>query len=348
MLTLFKPDQHKRIKQIWEIPSSANIDHLYCYWENNKTLLFSDKYETLSNLNTDNFTTRTICSGSKIYFSPDSLISPLFLSKLKAFNIDIKRVTKPEKADIIVCSKRNPISSNCISITSEYNEDNVRIQYTTYDSNDKNEETKQALQQVFGKSFYFVAAAYNNDLANKAYLMDTYPDKIVFDQDLMKYLFQFLPTIDDEAFDNVIQMLSNSEESVRNLGYNCLQYYNFSNRLFDLLWFMKKRRRYNCTTLSKASSAQKLISVVLNDSLEYEYCYAGYYDLKNYVNQVIENPLNTQSMDTIAQKIVTQYCNDIESEDSYVNIKNALRLIGYTIKLEKLPDDQNGETESGN
>lgn len=343
MIDILKLDSTKYVSSIYNIPGEpiTSLDNMSKYFDRSKTLILSDTLQDLKDLKKSNFTTGTISPGSKIYFSSDSEISPLYLSKLKEYNTKIKRVLKPENADVIVIST-NTNYNDIIYITSKY-VGNQRVQFGYYN---EEEEDKTSLEHIFGMPFYFSLQADNAKIAQKYFLIDKYPNKIVTDIDFIKYVFQFLPVIDDDTYNNVISMLNNSDKSVRHIGADCLQYYNFSNHIWDLFNFYKTRdTRYY--SRFKPSLSEQFIACALNIHLSWSYSNTSYSTIKIHVKQVMENPLNTQSANDIAQKIINRYLDDIKNDYSFNAINDALNTIGYTIKLEKLPDDQNGETESG-
>ena len=345
MIKLLKTERPKYVLKIYDIPiSSPILETYYKYYDSDNTMVISDNRQELQDLLNNNFTTGIISPGSKIYFSPDSLVSPLYLSKLKNYNIDIKRVVKPENADIIVTSKFT-ILYDYLVLTSEYQNDR-RFVFSLY-SNTEAEKAKEQLEKVFGFPFYYGIKSSSARLAQKYNLTYQYPNKIIHDIDFIKYVFQFLPVIDDDTYVNVLDMLKHEDKSVRQVGANCLQYYNFGNHLFDLMDYYYNRQRF-CVPDSQMSQSEKFISAALSISLDSHCYYRDYNSYKRILRLVMENPLNTQSTDNIAQQIINKYLDDIESDYSYQTIKDSLKLIGYTIKLEKLPDDQNGETESGN
>lgn len=347
MLKLIKTDWNKQYCDIHDIPNQP-ID-LSKYWRNSDgvwTLICSDKKETLQSFKNLPPATGTIRSGCKVYFSPDCLVSPLYLSKLKDYNVDIKRVIKPDKADVIVTSNISPYSDR-IHITSDYDDSDTRflVRYW-YDAPD---EDLEKLKHYCAQPFYFAMRA-TAKLAQKAMLMYTYPDKIVYDQDFITYTSQFLPEIDDETFNNTLMMLNNSDEKVRNLAMTCLQYYNFSNHIYDLLIYFHTRERYMCHSLCSASPSECFVAAALNvnPGPRYHWRTSPYDDIVNIVTKTFKNPMNTQSKEDVANKIINRYIEDIQNDYYFREVKTALNAIGYTIKLEQMVNDQNGETESGN
>lgn len=344
MINLLKSERTKLKTTIYDIPTiPVNINDCSSWCDDNYTIILSDNLKELKDLMNNNSTTGTICPGSKIYFAPDSYISPLYLSKLKTYNIDIKRVLKPEKADIIVTSKYQN-DRDYYFLTSKYNNDR-RVSYNFYSNDEKN--AKEQLEQIFQIPFYYAIKASSARIAQKYYLMHQYPDKIVHDMDFIKYVFQFFPVIDDATFTNALDMLKSTDKNTRDIGTNCLQYYNFGNHIYDLINHYLNRTSALCVNESQMSQSEKYMSAALDIDLSYHSYYGIYTLYKKSVNLVIQNPLNTQSMDDIAQKIVDRYLYEIETEYSLQQIRESLKLIGYTLKLEKLPDDQNGKTESG-
>lgn len=345
MINLIKLDSSKYLSKIYSVPAITPILSDYSkYNDYTHTLLVSDNLQDLNDLLKNDSTTGTISPGSKIYFSPDSLISPLFLSKLKNYNVDIKRVLKPEKADIIVTSKFT-FTGDYMYLTSDY-QNNQRFQVGYY-YNDDPVELKTQLDPLFGFPFYYSVQAPSARLAQKYYLKAHYPNKIVHDNDFIKYIYQFLPIIDDDTFSNALSMLNNTDKNVREIGTNCLQYYNLGERVFDLVYHYYNRNHHLCVTESQMSQSEKFISAALNVNMSWHYYYNTYSSLKIVIRTVIDNQINTLSMEQIAQKIVDKYLYEMETDASLESLRDALKLIGYTVKLEKLPDDQNGETESG-
>lgn len=348
MLKLLKTDCDKHYCGVYTTPDpSFDLSTLWRYRDGSDILICSDQKETLQEFENLPSATGTIRSGCKVYFAPDSLVSPLYLSKLKDYNVDIKRVVKPEKADIIVVSSISPYC-NKIQITSDYDDNDVRIRI--YYGYDRTKEDLEQAKHYCARPFYFAMPAQNAKLAQKAMLMYTYPDKIVYDQDFITYIFQFLPEIDDETFNNTLMMLNNSDTKVRSLAMTCLQYYNFSNHIYDLLVYFYTRERSLCNSLSSASLSERFVAAAVNARPDYKYHYrtSPYDDIVTIVTKTFSNPMNTQSKGDVANKIINRYLDDIRNDYYFREVKTALNAIGYTIKLEQMINDQNGETESGN
>ena len=348
MLKLIKTDWHKNYRIIpYPVNQPVDLSSLWGHSDGTYTFICSDKIEILQGFKNLPPATGTIRSGCKVYFAPDSLVSPLCLSKLKDYNVDIKRVIKPEKADVIVTSSISPYR-NDIYATSDYDDQNIRYHIRGWYG--LTEKDLEQAKHYCAQQFYFAMKADNVKLAQKAMLMYTYPDKIVYDLDFITYISQFLPEIDDETFNNTLMMLNNSDEKVRELAMTCLQYYNFSNHIYDLLIYFHTRERYMSHSLCAASLSERFVVAALNTNPapRYHWRTSPYDDLVNIVTKTFNNPMNTQSKDDVANKIINRYLEDIQNNHYFKEVKTALNAIGYTIKLEQMINDQNGETESGN
>ena len=351
MIEIFKTNEYKKAVKSYDALDSVRyyIDSSYQWNDKNSTFLIGSTPEEVKEAVKLKPATKQIKPGSKIYFSPNSWLSPLYLSKLNAYNIGIKRVLKPEKADIIVCGYQDPNTDHKYW-TTKYIGDSIRLhsgrywaEWSTLQTDASIVNKKLNVPVYFGYKMSFAEAT-------QCMLMVTYPDKIVYDADLMHYLYSYLPEISEDRYNTVIEMITNPNTDVRLAGIACLQYYNISNKIVDL-YLRIYESGHLLSTLSELTQACYNLCVIFNVPRSWWISYrwkdpARYSrDIATFVNN---NDFITESMDSVAQKIVNKYLKTIEEDYSYRGVKEALETLGYTIKLEKLPDDQNGETESGN
>lgn len=350
-MKIVKPSQDQTYNYSYGVSDFIGICNKtnYCGWKEKKHPLVV--FDTPNELNTviKFQQTAQIATGSKVYFTSDSYISPMYLSKLAAYNPGIKRVLKPENADIIVVHQIpfENYNSNYFITTDWLKKPNGNIRYELlgslrYLSTSFNEvQTKVNTKIGIG----FVTS---NKEADKIRMMYKYPNKIVSDLDFIKYIYNFLPEIEDDEYNNLVSMLTNSDASIRKAGMSCLMFYNLSKRIFDLTALAYTESKLNLETKSELSKQDWFWFAIVNRNPGRYYVWNYYYQLSSIIENVLSNSLSTLTMDEIAKIITDKYLNDIKQDSTFDSVQRALNAIGYKLTLEKISNDSNGETESGN
>lgn len=316
------------------------------------TLLLADESDEFTKLKEFKPPLINIPKNSKIFFCQYSKISPLYLSKL---NIDshIKRVLSPEKADYIIASDDDlRISANSWYYTSKC-QHGPNGDYRICTSNCYVDTSrKKILEDDFNVKLYYYQSIKKSSEKQFIELYLKYPNKIISDMSFVKYIYQFLPVMDNDTFQNTLDLLRSSNIENYKLGINCLQYYNLSNVLLDLyLFYIFDENLTFPKNYSSRCTGDKFLNSLINKAWTIRghrgipfYCKS---DLKKILLEIKNHPLMNSSTDEIAQALLKKYLNEIHNNYYFRQLNDALSVIGYTIELKKLSDnDSNRETES--
>lgn len=308
-------------------------------------ILFTDAIELINSIQ---FKSESLQPKDKVAFINSTFPSLI----LKRLNTDLSRTTKITSSTKLItsCDKLIYKLDDLVRVCA-YDEENQKLHYYhnywrlnigsdyTIES-DLFKDARDHLRTVSNAPLYLMIPISKTVFEQIELVLKGH--KFVSTDDLVRYCWKTAQEPTDEEFNGILNLLGSSDKDIQSLGINTLQYYNFSNKLYDLCKYMAEHKLFDNRYRYDNSAWKYVLSIIgttywhYSISTEYNGGKSSELVYSMYKHKFAGEKLKIEMKEQIKKSI-------LERIKSLPSVEQDLDFIGCEIVI----NDKVGETESG-